>query len=53
MRDPLVQWCERRTPSANVGGAVYSIVTRFVFPVALLVGFNFDFFFSMYINSNY
>jgi hypothetical protein len=25
MRDPHVQWCERRTPSVLAGGAVYSI----------------------------
>ncbi|WP_299987925.1 hypothetical protein, partial [uncultured Pontibacter sp.] len=30
MRDPLVQWCERRTPSANADGAVYSIVDMFI-----------------------
>jgi hypothetical protein len=29
MRDPHVQWCERRTPSETSGGAVYSIMGWF------------------------
>ena len=26
MRDPHVQWCERRTPSCSIDGAAYSIM---------------------------
>jgi len=31
IREPYVQWCERRTPSVFAGGAVYSITIRFSF----------------------
>ncbi len=33
IRDPYVQWCERRTSSLTSGEAVYSISYRFTFDV--------------------
>ncbi len=36
IREPNVQWCERRTPSVNAGGAVYSITGSCFFSVVLL-----------------
>ncbi len=37
MRDPHVQWCERRTPSVNSGGAVYSISGSLFFSVVRVI----------------
>ncbi len=37
IRDPYVQWCERRTLSLTGGRAVYSIVRSFLLIKQLLV----------------